>query len=126
MLRPSLLLATPFMVLSSAVEAEPVTSAQVSAAQVQMLSRIGTAVEKYAKRLHLDPTYISYCHGELALKTSNYPANGLTPFGVNYNQVTDSEYLDTVIRAREGYEQSFMFLCLANAKNTLRAAEQGK
>jgi hypothetical protein len=121
-----ILVAAVALTVSHLASADPVTPAQVSAAQGQMLARISSAVEKYANHSRLDPAYVSYCRGELDLKTSTYPGNGLIPFGVNYNEIYDSETLDTVIAAREAYERSFMFLCLASAKNTLRKAEQDK
>lgn len=67
-------LASFAFILSPLVIADTVISAQVSLAQGQMLSRISAAGDAHAKRLGLESAYVSYCYGELALKTGAYPA----------------------------------------------------
>ncbi|MGH8467551.1 MAG: hypothetical protein ACREVY_00700 [Gammaproteobacteria bacterium] len=104
--------------------AEPVTQGQVDKAQGEMIKRVSDAVARYAKQINVDAAYVSYCDGELYLKTHAHPANGYIPFGVNYRDIKDSERLELVISSREAYEKSFMTLCLANAKNALQDAER--
>lgn len=102
--------------------AEPVTEAMVQKAQDEMISRVSEAAARYARQISLDQAYVSHCNGELYLKTYQHPANGYIPFGVNYNEIRDSERLNLVISSREAYEKSFLILCLANAKSALREA----
>jgi hypothetical protein len=104
--------------------ADPVTQAGVNNAQSQMLARIHDAVARHAAEIEIDPMYVSFCQSEMHLRTFSHPTNGYIPFGVNYNSITDSERLEHVLSAREAYETSFMFLCLANAKNALRQAKK--
>ncbi len=107
---------------TTAAVADPVTGADVDRAQSRMLTRISEAVNRYAAEIKIDPNYIIYCQNDMYLRSFNHPANGHVPFGVNYNNITDSEKLKHVLSVREAYEKSFMFVCLANAKNALRAA----
>ena len=120
------LLALLTVAISSAlpVAAEPVDSRAVASAQNQLIARVKAEIEAYARQIKVDPSLISYCRSELALRTSQYPANGQVPFGVNYNQIKDSEYLDLVINVRETHESWYLKLCLANAKIALRTAAQ--
>jgi hypothetical protein len=106
------------------VAAEPVDSQVVANAQRQMIARVEAEIEVYARKIKIDPSLISYCRSELALRTSQYPANGQIPFGVIYGQIKESEYLDIVINMRERHETWYLKLCLANAKIALKTAAQ--
>jgi hypothetical protein len=101
--------------LCSPVWAQSLDASVVQKAQSAMISRVSAAIDKYADRINAESSLITYCRGELALKTSLYPPNGLIPFGVNYNQIRDAETLETIIWNRESYETWFQKLCLANA-----------
>lgn len=106
----------------TAALADPVSSADVEKAQIDMIVRVDRDVTKYANELGIDAPYLSYCRSDMHLRTFNHPANGAIPFGVNYNSITDSTKLSQVISVREDYERSFLMLCLANAKNVLAQA----
>lgn len=109
-------------IFSAPVVAEPVSEETVQRVQGEMMNRVSEAAARYARQISLDQTYVSYCNGELYLKTYQHPANGYIPFGVNYNEIRDSERLSLVLSSREAYEKSYLILCLANAKNALREA----
>jgi hypothetical protein len=104
--------------------ADPVSQDEVQRAQGAMLARIELASNTYARKIGLELVYVAYCNEELYLKKFQHPANGQIPFGVNYREIRDSKFLELVVHNREVYETSFMFLCLANAKNVLRSAER--
>jgi hypothetical protein len=110
--------------LVTPVAAAPVDAEAVSNAQSQLIARISTEMLAYATRIRVDPGIVGYCQGELYLRTFQHPPNGHVPFGVNYNQIRDSERLDVVISNRENYERWFLKLCIANAKLTLHRAAQ--
>jgi hypothetical protein len=80
--------------------------------------------EAYASQIEISSDFIWYCELELHLKTQSHPVNGFIPFGVNYGTISDRKRLDLIISARETYERANMQLCLANAKNAIRAAGQ--
>ena len=101
---------------------QPLDSAVVDKAQTAMLARIDQAVKAFASQIKVEQSLITYCRGELALRTSLYPANGLVPFGVNYSQIRDMQALDTLIWNRESHETWFLKLCLANARTSMREA----
>ena len=101
---------------------EPITSAQVQKAQVEMLNRVDVSVKLFAEKVKIEPWYISYCKSQMNLETVSYPKNGVIPLGVDYSMINDSERLELVIGHREAFETGYMQLCLANAKNALNAA----
>lgn len=101
---------------------EIVSKDDVQRAQGEMLMRVLDAVNSYARQINIEHGYVNYCLEELHLRTREHPTDGYIPFGVNYKKITDSENLARVIKSRENYERSFLILCLANAKNTLREA----
>ena len=99
------------------------TNNEIKTAQIEMLSRISSDVEMYAKTINIDPEYIVYCRIEMNNKIELLPKNGSIPFGVTYFQITDSQTLRSVIYNREVYEKSSIKLCLANVKKTLNDAK---
>jgi len=88
----------------------------VNKAQSAMIGRVRDAVETYAAKIKAEKSLVTYCRQELSLKTSLYPVNGQIPFGINYNQIRDTETLETIIWNRESYETWFLKLCLANCR----------
>ena len=108
--------------LCSLVWAQSLDASVVQKAQSAMISRVSAAIDKYADQIKAEKSLITYCRGELALKTSLYPPNGLVPFGVNYNQIRDIEALETIIWNRESHETWFLKLCLANAIIAMKTA----
>lgn len=121
---PAVLLSSAVLVYLAPALAAPIAQADVDRAQSQMLVHQSEVVNRFAAEIKMDPTFIGYCHNEMYLRTLNHPTNGYIPFGVNYNTIRDSEELRRVLDSREGYETSFMMLCLANAKNALRQARK--
>jgi hypothetical protein len=103
------------------VWAQPLDAPVVQKAQAAMLIRVSAEIEKYADQIKAERSLITYCRGELALKTSLYPSNGLIPFGVNYNQIQDAETLETIIWNRESHEIWFLKLCMANAMIAIKS-----
>ena len=95
-----------------------------SRAQSEMYSRINASVDAFADRLGVKADLVSYCRTELNLHTMNHPANGLIPYGVNYNTIDSQSHLDHVIRVREAHEHNYLLLCLARAKRDLDAAKE--
>jgi len=114
------------LLLSSPALAGTVSDAEVGAAQMQMIDRVEKTVEKYATQIKMDWSYVSYCKSEMNLHTSTHVGINDIPFGVDYNKITDSEYLKAVITVREQFETSYLKLCLANAKNQLAEAARSK
>ena|ERR1039458_4405991 len=112
------------IICSGPVSAAPVTQQEVSRAQGAMLIRVQKAVAAYAQKIGIDASYVSYCQSELDRKTDVLPSNGLIPFGVDYNSITDSDNLKIILDSREAYERSSQILCLARAKASLKAASQ--
>ncbi len=100
-----------------------VPQADVDRAQGAMLNRVAHAVDTYAAHIGIDRAYVGYCDGMLNLEESRAPA-GLIPFAVDYHKVPDKYQLSTVLVVRERFEQSYLILCLANAKRTLESAER--
>ena len=57
------------------------------------------------------------------METTNHPTNGLPPFGVDHRLVKSEVELKTIISQAEVYEKAYLVLCLADAKRTLKQAE---
>jgi len=110
------------MMTSAEVFGDPVNRTDVEKAQVDMITRVDDAVSRYASEIGIDPAYLTYCRADMYLRSFNHPANGHIPFGVNYNNITDSSNLKQLLSVREKYERAFLILCLANAKNALAQA----
>ena len=110
--------------MTTAAVGEIVSQKDVQRAQGEMLMRVQDAVNRYARQINIEHGYVNYCSNELHLRTREHPADGFIPFGVNYKKITDSETLALILSSHENYERSFLILCLANAKNTLREAGQ--
>lgn len=91
-------------------------------AQFEMLERINAAVSSFASSIGAGSDLQTYCHIELSMHTRQ-PADGLVPFGVNYNNIRSQDELDQIIDAREAYERNYLMLCLARAKRDLDAVE---
>lgn len=101
----------------------PLSPSDDTGAQVEMLDRVGKDVAAYAAKIGISSEYADYCRLKLSMETNAQPADGLIPFGVNYNELQSWERLNSVIRERERYERVYQILCLADAKNALiRAA----
>lgn len=106
--------------------AQTVTQEQVKTAQAQMRGRIGSEIAAYAHRLDLDGNVFAYCMEKLHLDTRDHPIDGHTPFGVDYSLISDKQYLDGVLNAREMFEVRYLKVCLAEARVALDAAERGR
>jgi hypothetical protein len=76
----------------------------------------------YATRVGLESSFVSYCKTDLELQVQNHLRDGSIPFGVNYREIPDQNYLQAILATREAYETSYIILCLAKAKATLTAA----
>jgi hypothetical protein len=111
------------IVVASTASADPVSRDQVMRAQGDLERRVDLAVATYAAHIGM-MQYTQYCLTEMNRVTSGHTIDGSIPFGVNYNEITDSDMLAHVVQVRESYERSFQILCLANAKNSLREAER--
>jgi hypothetical protein len=101
--------------------AQQVTSQEAGRAQVEMMRRVSGAVREYATSIDIDPGYIDYCQTKLNEVGRASANDGSIPFGFNYGTAT-RQTLKMQIDTREVFERSYMILCLAEAKNTLRAA----
>jgi hypothetical protein len=100
-----------------------VRESEMLRAQGDMLRRVGTDVDAYARKIGLSESYSSFCHTQLSLDT-RHEQDGSVPFGVNYHSFKDAKELEIAIFAREAYERSYLILCLARAKASLREAER--
>ena len=76
-----------------------------------------------ADRIGIDDPFWQYCQMRLAMETTNHPTNGLPPFGVDHRLVKSEVELKTIISQAEVYEKAYLVLCLADAKRTLKQAE---
>lgn len=99
------------------------TKLDIMTPQVEMSKRVSTVALQRAQELGLGNDAITYCRVRLNYKEDSFPQNGEIPFGVNYKQITSPKELSQVIAAREGYEKTFMLLCLSNVKQQLDAAK---
>ena len=110
--------------LCATAQAQTTKPDELKRAQGAMLMRAMDAMDAYAERLQLDPSYVTYCRLKMELETTQYPANGFEPFGTNYNTIADMATMNRVLAQREAFEVSSVKLCLANARTTLDAAER--
>lgn len=99
------------------------TKLDIVTAQVQMSLRVSAVAQQQAQKLGLSEDAVTYCRVKLNYKESTFPQDGQIPFGVNYNKFTDPKELAQVIAAREGYEKTYMRLCLARVKQQIAAAK---
>lgn len=95
------------------------TALNTAKAQIEMLNRVLAAAELRAQQLGLNGEVVEYCQVELHHNEDQFPHNGEIPFGVDYNQVTDPVQLENILKVRESYEKTFMYLCLARVKREL-------
>jgi hypothetical protein len=93
-------------------------------AQGAMYKRINQAVTAYAERIGIGEPYTSYCWTKMNMATE-HSANGMVPYGVDYHHIANEEELNTIISAREHFEQAYLILCLADAKRTLDVVGRG-
>lgn len=115
-------LASLAILSSSPAAAQAVSYDEAGRAQGEMLTRVSAAADAYAKSIGIGDGYITYCRVKLNMVGDGHPKDGSIPFGINYRDVT-RETLTLTISAREAFERSFLTLCLAEAKNTLRSAQ---
>ncbi len=99
------------------------TKLDIMTPQVEMSKRVSAAAAQRAQELGLSNDALTYCRVKLNYKEDSFPRNGEIPFGVNYKQITSHKELSQVIAAREGYEKTFMLLCLSKVKQQLEAAK---
>jgi hypothetical protein len=92
-------------------------------AQNEMLLRVNKTATAYAAQIGLPKFYTTYCFTKLNLSTKDLPADGSTPYGVNYNTASD-ETVRTTLSIREEYETGYVMVCLADAKNAISAASK--
>ena len=106
---------------AGSANAQAVSHEEAGRVQSEMLVRVSNAVTAYARSIGMDSNYITYCRVEMDLIADGHPKDGNIPFGINYYDVT-RETLNHTIAVREAFERSYLTLCLAEAKNALRAA----
>lgn len=109
--------------LPSLAYGQTVPDAVADNEQGQMLTREIAEVRGYAAHIGMTD-YVSYCQVKMADEIDLQPRlTGEVPWGVNYHAI-DRQTLTLTLRAREDFERSYLKLCLANAKNSLRDAER--
>jgi hypothetical protein len=114
-------LALAACLLAGSASAQLATDEEAARAQDEMYARILPVVNGYAASIGLDQGYVSYCETSLNMLTNTQPKDGLMPFGVTYLAIPRVKLKNT-IAVREAFEKSYLTLCLAKAKATLRAA----
>ena len=93
--------------VATPVVADPITQDEVQRAQSEMLMRVSDSVELYAQRINIEPGYVTYCYGELNLRTEGHPADGSIPYGVDYGKITDSVYLTQVLSVLTSFDRIY-------------------
>jgi hypothetical protein len=92
-------------------------------AQNDMLLRVNKTAVAFAAQIGLPKLYTTYCFTKLNLSTKDLPADGSTPYGVNYITASDDRIRAT-LAIREEYETGYAIVCLADAKNAISAASK--
>lgn len=113
------LIALPFC-----AEADPLSLNTIQRASLAMQKEVSEEAEKYADRIGIDNDYFIYCATEFNLKTDQLPTHGSIPYGIAYLEIKDKEIAELVLQTARAHRRAYLLLCLANAKNTLTAAEK--